>query len=106
MPGLPGRPDLVFPGPKVAVFSDGDFWHGRNWEARREKLSKGNNPDYWIAKIQRNMERDRENTWRLEEMGWAVLRVWESEIHKDLPAVVKRVADLLRERGYPMPEGT
>lgn len=103
---LPGRPDIAFPGPRVAVFSDGDFWHGRNWETRLEKLSKGTNADYWIAKIQRNMERDRANTERLQEMGWAVLRVWESEIHKDLPEVLKRVADLLRERGYPMPEGT
>jgi DNA mismatch endonuclease (patch repair protein) len=106
VPDLPGRPDIVFSSSRVAVFSDGDFWHGRNWEARREKLSKGTNPDYWIAKIQRNMERDRENTQQLEEMGWAVLRVWESEIHKDLPGVLRRVADLLRERGYPMPEGT
>ena len=106
VPNLPGRPDVVFPGSKVAIFSDGDFWHGRNWEARREKLAKGTNPDYWIAKIQRNMERDRANTERLQEMGWAVLRVWESEIHKDLPGVLRRISDLLRERGYPMPEGT
>lgn len=103
---LPGRPDIVFPGAKVAVFSDGDFWHGKDWEARRQKLKEGANSDYWVAQIQRNIDRDRANTERLREMGWTVLRVWESEIQQDLPAIVRRVAHLLLERGYPMPEGS
>jgi DNA mismatch endonuclease, patch repair protein len=98
VPGLPGRPDVVFPGAKVAVFVDGDFWHGRDWEARQGKLSRGNNPGYWVAKIQRNIERDQQNTRHLQELGWTVLRFWESEVHSDPGAVVQRVRDTLRER--------
>ncbi len=55
---LPGRPDLIFRGARVAVFCDGDFWHGRDWTERREKLQAGANGAYWIAKIESNMRRD------------------------------------------------
>jgi DNA mismatch endonuclease (patch repair protein) len=94
---LPGRPDIVFLGAKVAVFCDGDFWHGRDWEARRQRLSQGNNPAYWLAKIQRNMERDHQNTQRLQEAGWTVLRFWETEIRSDPEGAAQRVASTLRE---------
>lgn len=93
---LPGRPDIVFPKAKLAVFCDGDFWHGRNWKERRQKLEQGTNPDYWIAKIERNMERDRQNTQRLQEMGWIVLRLWESEIRASPSEVTGRVVAALR----------
>jgi DNA mismatch endonuclease (patch repair protein) len=92
---LPGRPDVVFPGARVAVFVDGDFWHGRDWEARREKLSRGNNPGYWVAKIRRNIERDQEKTRHLQEQGWTVLRLWESEVQADLDGAVRRVRGAL-----------
>jgi DNA mismatch endonuclease (patch repair protein) len=94
-PNLPGRPDVVFPGPRVAVFVDGDFWHGRDWESRRRKLLAGSNPDYWVAKIERNIERDRETTSRLESMGWTVLRIWESEIRSAPMEVVQRIGATL-----------
>jgi DNA mismatch endonuclease (patch repair protein) len=93
---LPGRPDIVFPKAKLAVFCDGDFWHGRNWEERRQKLEQGTNPDYWLAKIERNMERDRQNAQRLQEMGWAVLRFWESEIRASPSEVTGRVVAALK----------
>lgn len=91
VPGMPGRPDIVFPKAKVAVFCDGDFWHGHDWEARKEKLARGANAPYWVAKIQRNIERDRENTAHLESLGWTVLRFWESEIRADVAALAERV---------------
>jgi DNA mismatch endonuclease (patch repair protein) len=97
---LPGRPDIVFPKARLAIFCDGDFWHGRDWESRQEKLRRGTNPDYWLAKIQRNIERDQQNTRRLKEMGWTVLRVWESEIRADSPGLVQKVIDVLRRLGY------
>lgn len=100
---LPGRPDIVFPKARLAIFCDGDFWHGRDWESRRQKLSRGTNSDYWLAKIQRNIERDRQNTLQLKEMGWTVLRMWESEIRADLPGLVRRVIDVLRGLGYTGP---
>ncbi len=93
---LPGRPDMVFPRARIAVFCDGDFWHGRDWESRRQKLSRGTNSEYWLAKIQRNMERDRQNDRRLQEMGWTVLRFWESQIQSDVAAIARIVLNLLQ----------
>jgi DNA mismatch endonuclease (patch repair protein) len=92
---LPGRPDIVFSGARIAVFCDGDFWHGRDWDERRRKLGRGTNPQYWLAKIQRNIERDWQNTARLQEMGWTVIRVWESQIRSDLTGVVRAILDAL-----------
>ena len=97
-PALPGKPDLVFPGQQLAVFCDGDFWHGKDWGVRKEKLSKGKNAEYWVAKISRNMERDRRVDAELHSLGWRVVRVWESEIHANLEAVVALIEDSLRVR--------
>ncbi|MCG8457030.1 MAG: very short patch repair endonuclease [Holophagales bacterium] len=94
---LPGKPDLVFPGPRLAVFCDGDFWHGRDWESRREKLLEGHNAGYWIAKIERNRRRDAEVDRHLGDLGWTVVRVWESQIHRQLDAVVDTIVEVLRE---------
>lgn len=95
---LPGKPDIVFTKYKVAVFCDGDFWHGHNWAIRGkgsldEELSSYS--EFWRAKIQRNVERDREIDRDLILMGWSVVRVWESDIKKDLDACVKVVEDAL-----------
>ena len=96
-PALPGKPDVVFLGAKLAVFCDGDFWHGRNWEARQEKLSRGHNAEYWLAKIGRNMKRDAEVTAALREAGWSVLRVWETDVKRDVNAVVAAVRAVLAQ---------
>lgn len=79
---LAGKPDIVFPRARVAVFCDGDFWHGRQWQILRKKLRKGTNADYWTAKIASNIQRDRRNTALLEKSGWHVIRLWETEIKK------------------------
>lgn len=92
---LPGKPDLVFRSRRVAVFCDGDFWHGRNWEERRRRLERGSNAEYWTAKIQRNRARDAEVDAQLREMGWRVVRVWESDIRRDANAVARSIAGLL-----------
>jgi DNA mismatch endonuclease (patch repair protein) len=88
---LPGKPDIVFSRPRLAVFCDGDFWHGKDWEERRQRLARGSNSGYWTAKIERNRERDRQHTQELEADGWTVLRFWESEIHGNPDAVVSRI---------------
>ncbi len=88
-----GRPDIVFPGHRAAVFVDGDFWHGREWPKLRRELSMGSNADYWVAKIARNRARDREVTASLESDGWAVVRVWESEIKADAEKAASRVKE-------------
>jgi len=95
---LAGRPDIVFPSRRVVVFVDGDFWHGKNWNMRKVKLAQGHNADYWISKIEWNVERDRERGRELSAAGWLVLRVWESQIHADVGRVVRRLELILRNR--------
>jgi DNA mismatch endonuclease Vsr len=76
-----GKPDIVFVGKKVAVFCDSEFWHGYNWEERKKDFKS--HQEFWIPKIERNMERDAEVTARLESEGWTVIRFWGNEIKKN-----------------------
>lgn len=76
-----GKPDIVFIGKKVAVFCDSEFWHGFNWEERKADFKS--NQDFWIPKIERNIQRDKEVTEKLEADGWTVLRFWGKEIKKN-----------------------
>jgi DNA mismatch endonuclease (patch repair protein) len=92
---LPGRPDIVFAEAHLAVFCDGDFWHGRKWNVLRRHLARGTNAAYWCAKISRNMKRDKKVTALLRRSGWRVVRVWESDIKKDPRAVAKEVKKVL-----------
>lgn len=97
---LPGKPDIVFTKQMVAIFCDGDYWHGHNWAIRGlssldEELSGYS--EYWRAKILRNIERDEENNKALRALGWTVLRLWESEIKQDLEGCVKIVQETLFE---------
>jgi len=92
---LPGCPDIVFNHSRVIVFCDGDFWHGRRWRDRRERLKAGSNSKYWIKKISYNMSRDRRLNAELRRQGWAVLRVWESAILRNPCRVVDKIASRL-----------
>jgi len=83
-----GKPDFVFLGPKVVVFCDGDFWHGKGWEKRGfnswdEQFEGLNNSDFWRKKIARNMQRDEQVTEKLQSEGWTVFRFLESDILED-----------------------
>ena len=69
--GLTGKPDIVFMGKKIAVFCDGDFWHGYDWENRKQDIKS--RKEFWIPKIERNMQRDIEVNEALERDGWLVL---------------------------------
>ena len=84
-----GKPDIAFIGKKVAVFCDSEFWHGFDWEHRREDIKT--NRDFWIPKIERNMERDREVNEALERDGWTVLRFWGKEISKHTSECADRI---------------
>jgi DNA mismatch endonuclease Vsr len=95
---LPGRPDIVFRGHRVAVFCDGDFWHGRNWAYRRRKLKKGANSSYWVAKIKANIDRDKSHDGQLRQEGWRVVRLWEKDILADAHGAASRVANLLSRK--------
>ena len=84
--GLPGTPDIVFTSQAIAVFIDGDFWHGYRFPAWKYKLS-----DFWKAKIAKNRERDRKNFRKLKRMGWRVIRIWQHEIRADVDACIDRI---------------
>jgi DNA mismatch endonuclease (patch repair protein) len=94
---LPGKPDIVFREKRVAVFCDGDFWHGRNWVQRRRKLLNGANHSYWIIKIQTNIDRDKRHNRELRKLGWKVVRLWETDILTDVDAAVNSVVRALDE---------
>ncbi len=79
--GIYGHPDIAFLGKKIAVFCDSEFWHGYDWENRKDDFKS--NRDFWIAKIKRNIERDEEVNKHLREEGWTVLRFWGKEIKTD-----------------------
>jgi DNA mismatch endonuclease (patch repair protein) len=90
---LPGTPDIVFRRFKVAVFVDSEFWHGFDWQSRRDRI--GTNRDYWIPKIEATMARDVIVTGQLEAAGWTVLRFWGKRIHKDLYGCVGEIEHAL-----------
>ena len=79
---LPGKPDIALTKYKIAIFCDGEFFHGKDWEVLKPKLEKGNNPDFWIKKITRNHQRDEEVNKQLLFMGWTVIRFWGNEIKR------------------------
>ena len=93
-----GHPDIAIKKYKIAVFVDGDFWHGNNWRIRGlsslEAELKRYSP-YWQEKIKRNRERDLENTIRLRDEGWTVLRFWESDIKNDVEVCVKKIIEAI-----------
>ena len=90
---LPGTPDLVFVSPRVAVFIDGDFWHGYRFPAWKKKVSK-----FWQKKIAINRERDRNNFAKLRRSGWRVIRLWKHQIQKDLPGCIEKISAAVNSR--------
>lgn len=84
---LPGSPDVVFSAARVAVFIDGDFWHGYRFPVWKAAL-----PRFWQQKIALNRARDTRNFRRLRGMGWTVIRVWQHASRNDIKSVVDRIA--------------
>lgn len=76
-----GHPDIAFISKKIAIFCDSEFWHGYDWENRKKDFKV--RQDFWIPKIERNIERDKEVTTKLEQDGWIVIRFWGKEIKKN-----------------------
>ena len=86
-----GKPDLVITRCKIAIFVDGDFWHGKNMDAIEKRIQS--HRTYWLPKIRRNRERDAEVNDALTEQGWIVLRFWESDIKKQLEQCVAQILE-------------
>ena len=93
---LIGKPDIALPKYKTVIFIDGEYWHGKNWEERKPKIKT--NREFWIAKFERNIQRDAEVNRALEEKGYTVFRFWESEIKKELDACLRNVIDHLERQ--------
>lgn len=93
---IPGTPDISFQKAKVAVFCDSEFWHGKNWYLLKRQLQKGPKPEYWIPKIKKNRERDREVNRQLRGSGWIVLRFWGKEIKEHPDECAKMIQAAVR----------
>mgnify|MGYP000782446689 CR=1 FL=1 len=92
---LPGKPDIVFTKYKIAIFCDGEFFHGKDWEILKPRLEKGDNSQYWLEKILRNRERDEEVNKKLLFMGWTVIRFWGKDIKKKTDECVKVIEETI-----------
>ena len=90
-----GKPDIVFKGKKLAVFADSEFWHGKY--LMEGKYIPKTNTEYWVRKITRNIERDKEVDNLLKEEGWTVLRFWESDIKKSTEKCTDIIEDTLKK---------
>lgn len=93
---IPGSPDITLIKFKIAIFIDGSFWHGYNWEEKKAKITS--NKSYWINKIEKNIEHDKSINQQLKESGWAVIRFWDFEIVKNLPKCIDRVLQTVKSR--------
>jgi len=90
---IPGAPDIAITKYQIAIFCDGEFWHGKDWETKKSKIKS--NREYWIEKIERNMNRDCETDRSLYGMGWIVMRFWGSDIQKDLSGCVEDIKETI-----------
>ncbi len=92
---LIGKPDIVLKKYRTAIFIDGEFWHGYQWEERKEKIKS--NREFWIPKIERNIQRDAEVNEELNRLGYTVFRFWQKEVDKNLEECLKTVLTHLRD---------
>ena len=86
-----GKPDIAFKGKRVAIFCDSEFWHGYDWENRKSDIKS--HTEFWIPKIERNIQRDKEVNERLQSDGWTVIRFWGKQIKKH----TKECADIIEK---------
>ena len=96
---LPGRPDIVFVERRLAVFVDGEFWHGYRYPQWNHSLS-----GFWRKKITGNRARDQRNFRKLRRRGWCVLRIWQRQIERDVAACVERIERRLAARSCRAPD--
>lgn len=90
-----GKPDLTFKKLKLAIFVDGEFWHGKDWQVR--KHDHKTNREFWWKKIERNIERDIEVNEELRRRGWTILRFWSKDIEKDLVSCIAEIEEKIRD---------
>ena len=95
---LPGKPDIVLTKYKIAIFCDGEFFHGKGWDKQKETLRNSNNSEYWIKKISKNIERDNRIDKELYALGWIVIRFWGKDILKHTDECIKYIEEVIFEQ--------
>ena len=95
---IPGKPDIVLTKYIIAIFCDGEFFHGKDWEVLKPRLERGKNSDFWINKISRNKERDEEVNKQLLFMGWTVIRFWGDDIKKNTDECIRVIEETIFEQ--------
>lgn len=93
---LVGKPDIAIVGKRIAIFCDSEFWHGKDWDSRKHDFKS--NQDFWIPKIERNIERDKEVNEALKVSGWTVLRFWGDDITKHLDNCIDRIEKTINDK--------
>ena len=102
---MPGSPDIALTKYKIAIFCDGEFFHGKDWDTLKKRLEKSNNSEFWINKISRNIERDDEINKKLDFEGWTVIRFWGEDIKKHTDECVKVVEETIFDNVIEEKEG-
>ena len=92
---LIGKPDIVLVKYKIAIFCDSEFWHGYDWENKKQEIKS--NRQFWINKIELNIKRDKEVTNELESQKWQVLRFWGKEIQKNPESCIKKIEETIQK---------
>ena len=90
---LPGSPDIALTKHRIAIFCDGEFWHGKGWSFKKRRIK--HNRRYWIKKIERNIARDSKVNLELSSLGWTVIRFWGNEIDFDVSACVDAIREII-----------
>ncbi|MGE1062427.1 very short patch repair endonuclease [Megasphaera paucivorans] len=88
---LPGSPDIAILKYKIAIFVDGEFWHGYDWENRKLRLKT--NQKYWNEKIEENINRDKRNNKLLRQLNWLPVHFWEKQVHANLDVCLKIICE-------------
>ena len=95
---LPGNPDIAITKYKIAIFCDGEFFHGKDWDILSKKLENSNNGEFWINKISKNRKRDEEVNKKLWLEGWTVIRFWGTDIKKNLDECIAVVEETIFDK--------
>ncbi len=94
---LPGKPDIVLTKYKIAIFCDGEFFHGKDWEVLKRRLCNSNNAEFWLNKISKNRKRDAEINKKLIFLGWTVIRFWGNDIKKRTEECIKIIEETIMD---------
>lgn len=95
---LPGKPDIALTKYKIAIFCDSEFFHGKDWEILKPRLQKGDNGEFWVDKISKNITRDDEINKKLLYLGWTVIRFWGNDIKKHTDECLKVIEEVIFEQ--------